>query len=60
MAGYKRVLFDVDENGVLHMRFLKYITKEGSPFYDCRAVGKETTKDIYEKLGEFYKGKEEK
>ena len=54
MAGYKRTVFDVDENGTLHMGFLKFITKEGKPFYDCKTVHKDTAKKIYKELGEYY------
>ena len=62
MAGYKRVMFNVDKKeGVIHLGFLKEIREiDGRkyPIYDGKVIGKETTEKLYNELKKFYEVKE--
>ncbi len=62
MAGYRRVMFDVDKKeGVIHLGFLKEIREiDGKkyPIYDGKVIGKDTTEKLYNELKKLYEVKE--
>lgn len=62
MAGYKRVIFNVDkEVGVIYLGFFKEIREiDGKkyPVYDRKMIDNYTAEKLYNELKKFYEVKE--
>lgn len=62
MAGYKRVMFNVDkEEGIIYLGFFKEIREidgKKCPVYDRKLIDNKTAEKLYNELKKFYEVKE--